>query len=141
VFTEITGTPGKGTPEELLGKARCIVFVPGMKRRHRYRWQVWPRLRHVPEKFGVGWGAPAAMRVKGGSFGFQTLAERQHGLLPESCDQPSALIPDWLRVGRHIAVRGSPVQACKSVTPAGNGVPGGTMGLGAESQKKLPLGS
>ena len=31
VFTEITGTPEKGIPEELLGKARCIVIIPGMK--------------------------------------------------------------------------------------------------------------
>src|SRR6476620_10118256 len=35
----------------------------------------------------------------------------------------------------------SRVQACKSVEPAGNGVPGVTIGLGAESQKKLPVAS
>src|SRR5438874_7483558 len=33
----------------------------------------------------------------------------------------------------------SRVQACKSVKPAGNGVPGGTIGLGAESHKKSPM--
>ena len=32
----------------------------------------------------------------------------------------------------------SQVQLCKSVKPDGNGVPGGMMGFGAESQKKAP---
>ena len=31
MFTEIMGTPEKGIPEELLGKAHCIVIIPGMK--------------------------------------------------------------------------------------------------------------
>jgi len=29
VFTEIMGTREKGIPEELLGKAHCIVIIPG----------------------------------------------------------------------------------------------------------------
>jgi len=49
VFTEIMGTPEMGIPEELLGKANCIVIIPGMNRCHRCRRQVWPRLCHVPE--------------------------------------------------------------------------------------------
>src|SRR5262249_59799990 len=36
----------------------------------------------------------------------------------------------------------SRIQLCRSVTPAGNGVPGGTIGLGAESQRKsAPAGA
>ena len=35
----------------------------------------------------------------------------------------------------------SRVQLCKSVKPGGNGVPGATMGFGAESQRKSPLAS
>jgi lipid-binding SYLF domain-containing protein len=31
VFTEIMGTREKGIPEELIGKANCIVIIPGMK--------------------------------------------------------------------------------------------------------------
>jgi len=31
VFSEIMATPEKGIPEELLGKARCVVIIPGMK--------------------------------------------------------------------------------------------------------------
>src|SRR6476660_4492187 len=35
----------------------------------------------------------------------------------------------------------SRVQLCRSVEPRGKGVPGGTIGLGADSQKKFPFGS
>ena len=31
------------------------------------------------------------------------------------------------------------IQLCRSVKPGGNGVPGGTIGLGADSQRKFPL--
>ena len=50
MFTEIMGTPEKGIPEELLGKAHCIVIIPGMKSGAiGIGGKVWPRLRHVPE--------------------------------------------------------------------------------------------
>ena len=32
VFDEIMKTPDKGIPQELLGKAHCIVIVPGLKK-------------------------------------------------------------------------------------------------------------
>src|SRR5215470_14706841 len=72
VFTEITGTPEKGIPEELLGKARCIVIIPGMKSGAIGIGGKYGRgYAMCRKKSGVGWGAPAAMRVEGGSFGFQ----------------------------------------------------------------------
>ena len=70
VFSEIMATPDKGIPQDLLDKAHCIVIVPGMKQ----------AALGIGAKFGRGyavcrnngaWGAPAAMRVEGGSFGFQ----------------------------------------------------------------------
>jgi len=72
VFTEIMRTPEKGIPEGLLGKAYCIVIIPGMKSGAiglggKYG-RGYAMCRH---KSGSGWGAPAAMRVEGGSFGFQ----------------------------------------------------------------------
>ena len=33
------------------------------------------------------------------------------------------------------------IQVCKSVLPAGKGVPGGTIGLGADSHRKFPSDS
>jgi len=62
----------KGIPQDLLDKAKCVVVVPGMKKAGFI----------VGAKFGrgfaacrhngaAGWSAPAAMRVEGGSVGFQ----------------------------------------------------------------------
>ncbi len=71
ILHEIMSTPEKGIPHDLLQKAHCIVVVPGLKQAAFV----------VGGKYGRGfadcrrdrgvWGAPAAVRVEGGSFGFQ----------------------------------------------------------------------
>src|SRR5664279_5734136 len=71
VFNEIMATPDKGIPQDLLEKANCVVIVPGMKQ----------AAFGIGAKFGRGYavcsennehcGGPAAIRVEGGSFGFQ----------------------------------------------------------------------
>src|SRR5260370_20823243 len=72
VVTGIMGTPEKGIPEELLGKANCIVIVPGMKSGAIGIGGKYGRgYAMCRKKSGVGWGAPAAMRVEGGSIGLQ----------------------------------------------------------------------
>ena len=72
VFSEIMATPEKGIPEELLGKARCVVIIPGMKSGAIGIGGKYGRGYAMCRKqLGSGWGAPAAMRVEGGSIGFQ----------------------------------------------------------------------
>lgn len=72
VFREVMATPDKAIPQDLLNKSQCIVIVPGLKKGAfvigaKYgRGFVSCRL-----KSGVGWSAPGAVRVEGGSFGFQ----------------------------------------------------------------------
>lgn len=72
VFSEIMSTPDKGIPRDLLDKAHCMVIVPGLKQGAFV----------VGAKYGKGfvscrgadgksWSAPGAVRVEGGSFGFQ----------------------------------------------------------------------
>ena len=72
VLSEIMAAPDKGIPEDLLKKAHCIAIVPGLKKGAFV----------VGAKYGkgfvscrpqnnVGWSAPAAIRVEGGSVGFQ----------------------------------------------------------------------
>ena len=64
VFTEIMGTPEKGIPEELLGKARCIVIIPGMKSGAIGIGGKYGRDSAMfRSKSGVGWGPPAPMRT------------------------------------------------------------------------------
>jgi lipid-binding SYLF domain-containing protein len=72
VFNEVMSTPEKGIPQDLLQKAHCIVIVPGVKK----------LALGVGGKYGrgfalcrgqnhTGWSAPAAVRMEGGSIGWQ----------------------------------------------------------------------
>src|ERR1700733_15728913 len=61
----------KGIPQDLLNKARCVVVVPGMKKAGFIFGAKYGRGFEVCRKGGSGWSAPAAMRVEGGSVGFQ----------------------------------------------------------------------
>jgi lipid-binding SYLF domain-containing protein len=72
VLKEVMSAPDKGIPTDLLRKAHCVVVVPGLKKAGLI----------VGGKYGRGflvcrnaektaWGAPAALRIEGGSFGFQ----------------------------------------------------------------------
>src|SRR5450631_3775660 len=71
-LTDMMRASDQGIPQDLLDKARCVVVVPGMKKAGFI----------FGAKYGVGfavcrrpggssWSAPAAMRVEGGSVGFQ----------------------------------------------------------------------
>lgn len=71
VFHEIMATPDKGIPEDLLEKAHCVVIVPGMKQAGFVVGGKFGKGYAVCRKSGGGWGAPEAIRVEGGSFGFQ----------------------------------------------------------------------
>jgi lipid-binding SYLF domain-containing protein len=72
VFNEIMATPDKGIPEELVGKAHCIVLIPGMKSGALVVGGKFGRgYATCRKESGRGWGAPAAVRVEGGSFGVQ----------------------------------------------------------------------
>ena len=73
VLDEILSAPDKGIPKDLLDKAYCVVVVPGVKK----------IAFGVGAKYGrgfiscrdlahhTGWGAPGAVRMEGGSLGFQ----------------------------------------------------------------------
>src|SRR5215471_8688667 len=71
VFNEIMATPDKGIPQDLLEKAHCIVLVPGLKQAGFVVGGKYGRGFASCRRSGGGWSAPAAMRVEGGSFGFQ----------------------------------------------------------------------
>lgn len=72
VFSEVTSAPDQGIPQELIERAKCIVIVPGLKKGAFV----------IGAKYGKGfiscrgqsdtsWSAPGAIKVEGGSFGFQ----------------------------------------------------------------------
>jgi lipid-binding SYLF domain-containing protein len=62
----------KGIPQDLLNKAKCVVVVPGMKKAGFILGAKFGRgFAACRRNGGTGWSAPAAMRVEGGSVGFQ----------------------------------------------------------------------
>ena len=72
VFTEIMATPDKGIPEDMLGKAHCIVIVPGMKTAAFLVGGKYGKgYLSCRNKSGSGWSAPGTVRIEGGSVGFQ----------------------------------------------------------------------
>jgi SH3 domain-containing YSC84-like protein 1 len=72
MLTEIMTAPDKGIPQDLLSKAQCVVIVPGLKKGAFIVGAKYGKGFMLCRKAsGVGWSAPAAIRVEGGSFGFQ----------------------------------------------------------------------
>ncbi len=72
VFAEVMKTPDNAIPQGLIDKAECIVIVPGSKKAGFILGARYGRgFANCRKAGGVGWTAPAAIRVEGGSVGFQ----------------------------------------------------------------------
>ena len=110
VFNEIMATPDKGVPQDLLEKANCIVIVPGMKQ----------AAFGIGAKFGRGYvvcrenharfGPPAAIRVEGGSFGFQLgVSDTDVVMLVMNESGKRRLLEDKVTLGAEATVAAGPV--------------------------------
>jgi lipid-binding SYLF domain-containing protein len=101
----------QGIPQDLIDKARCLVIVPGMKKAGFIFAGKYGRGFAVCRRpAGVGWSAPAAMRVEGGSFGFQIgasdtdvvlLVTNEHGM--------KHLLSDKFTLGGEATVAAGPI--------------------------------
>jgi lipid-binding SYLF domain-containing protein len=109
VFNEIMATPDRGIPTDLLNRAACVVIIPGVKKGAFI----------VGGEFGKGfaecrheggWTGPAAVRLSGGSFGFQIggsstdlimLVMNHHGM--------ERLLSDKFTLGADASVAAGPV--------------------------------
>jgi lipid-binding SYLF domain-containing protein len=111
VLSEIMTTPDKGIPEDLLEKAQCVVVIPGMKKGAFI----------VGAKYGkgflscrsanrTGWSAPGAVRIEGGSFGFQIGgSETDVVLLVMSQHGATRLLGDHFTLGGESEIAAGPV--------------------------------
>ncbi|MBV9669999.1 MAG: lipid-binding SYLF domain-containing protein [Acidobacteriales bacterium] len=70
IIEELSNTPDKGIPDEIVAKARCVAVVPGLKK----------GAIGIGGQYGQGvascrnagrWSAPAPIRMAGGSWGLQ----------------------------------------------------------------------
>jgi len=72
VLKEILDAPDRGIPSDLLAESHCVVVVPGMKKAAFVIGGKYGRGFTICRKDNhAGWGAPASVRIEGGSFGFQ----------------------------------------------------------------------
>jgi lipid-binding SYLF domain-containing protein len=72
LISEIMATPDRAIPQDLFQKAHCVVVVPGVKKAaFGFGGKYGKGFVTCRNPNGPGWGAPGAIRIEGGSFGFQ----------------------------------------------------------------------
>jgi lipid-binding SYLF domain-containing protein len=100
-----------GVPHDLLEKARCVVVIPGMKKAGFIVGANYGRGFAVCRKDGGrGWSAPAAMRIEGGSVGFQIGGTEQDVLMLVMNDGAMKhLLQDKFTLGGDASVAAGPV--------------------------------
>lgn len=110
VLDEVMSAPDKGIPRDLMQKAACVVVVPGLKKGAFI----------VGGKYGKGfiecrkedgaWSAPAAIRVEGGSVGFQIGgSETDVVLLVKNKRGIDKLLSDKFTVGADASAAAGPI--------------------------------
>lgn len=70
VLSEIMSTPDKGIPLNLMSRAQCIAVIPGVKEGAFGIGAKYGKGFFACRR-GEGWTAPAAIRIEGGTVGFQ----------------------------------------------------------------------
>ena len=72
LMAEIMATPDRSIPQDLFEKAHCVVVVPGLKKAaFGFGGKYGRGFISCRKANGPGWSAPGAVRMEGGSFGFQ----------------------------------------------------------------------
>ncbi len=109
VFSEIMATPDKGIPQDLLADAHCIVIVPGLKTAAFVIGAKYGK-GYVSCRHKGGWSAPGAVRIEGGSFGFQ-IGGSETDLLMLVMNQggEDKLLSDKFTLGGEASVAAGPV--------------------------------
>jgi lipid-binding SYLF domain-containing protein len=110
-LTDMMHAADKGIPQDLMDKAHCVVVVPGMKKAGFIFGAKYGRGFAVCRRTGgSGWSAPAAMRVEGGSVGFQIGAsETDIVLLVMNDGGMKHLLSDKFTIGGEATAAAGPV--------------------------------
>lgn len=110
-LTDLMHASDKSIPQDLIDKAHCVVVIPGMKKAGFIIGAKYGRgfavCRHQD---GVGWSAPAGMRMEGGSVGFQIGASETDVVLLVMNDHGMKhLLSDKFTLGGDATVAAGPV--------------------------------
>ena len=108
---EVMEIPDKSIPQDLLNKAECIVIVPDLRKGAFIFGAKYGRgFLTCRRKSGMGWSAPGAIRVEGGSFGFQAgVAEMDIFMLVMNERGADRLLSSRFTLGGDITAAAGPV--------------------------------
>ena len=111
VLADMMHASDKGIPQDLINKSQCVVIVPGMKKGAFIVGAKYGRGFVMCRRgSGRGWSAPAAIRVEGGSVGFQIGGSEQDVImLVMNRDGINNLLKDQFTLGGEGTVAAGPV--------------------------------
>jgi lipid-binding SYLF domain-containing protein len=82
VLSDMMNASDKGIPQDLINKSQCVVIVPGLKKGAFIIGAKYGKgFVMCRRASGSGWTAPAAIRIEGGSVGFQIGGSEQDVIL------------------------------------------------------------
>jgi len=109
-LTDMMHASDRGIPQDLLDKAKCVVVIPGMKKAGFILGAKFGSGFASCRRPGGGWSAPAAMRVEGGSVGFQIgLSDTDVILLVMNDGGMRHLLSDKFTLGGEASVAAGPI--------------------------------
>jgi lipid-binding SYLF domain-containing protein len=111
VIGDMMHASDKGVPQNLMDKSRCIVIVPNLKKAGFIVGAKYGRgFVLCRNHSNIGWTAPAAIRIEGGSFGLQIgAAEQDVILLVMNESGMKRLLSDKFTIGGEAAAAAGPV--------------------------------
>ena len=111
VMVDMMNASDKGIPQDLINKSQCVVIVPGLKKGAFILGAKFGKgFVMCRRTTGMGWTAPAAIRVEGGSVGFQIGGSEQDViLLVMNHSGMDKLLKDQFTVGGEGTVAAGPL--------------------------------
>lgn len=110
-LADMTKAADNGIPQELLENSHCVIVIPGMKKAGFIFGAKYGRgFASCRRPSNAGWSAPAAMRVEGGSVGFQIGASETDVVLLVMNDRGMKhLLSDKFTIGGDATAAAGPV--------------------------------
>jgi len=110
VLTEMAGGGDQQIPTDLIKKARCIVIVPGVKKLALGVGGQYGRGYMSCRETTGSWSAPGAVRIEGGSVGFQIGGSETDVIMIVTNDKGiDRLLSSKFTIGADVTVAAGPV--------------------------------
>ena len=111
LLTDMMQSSDKGVPQDLLNRSQCVILVPGLKKGGFGIGGKYGRgFAMCRQANGTGWTAPAAMRIEGGSVGFQIgISEQDVMLLVMKDTGMKRLLSDKFTLGGEATAAAGPI--------------------------------